>query len=160
MSDPEGAWTVWLAVAVVLFGIELLLAGAASGVLFLFSVMALAGMAMALMGAPLLWQFVVATVIGILSLPLAVWIYRRYGPGGGPPSTTQSQMLHNTAFKAYYDARGNLRVAAMGEEYAATPETQSQAQIEDGSAVQIVRLEGVKAVIRPVDAAVGSRLDS
>ncbi|MBK1736005.1 hypothetical protein CKO15_12105 [Halorhodospira abdelmalekii] len=160
LNNPEEAWAAWAAMAAILFVLELLLAGAASGVLLIFSVMALVGMVMALAGAPLLAQVIAAVVIGILSAPLMVWVYRRYGRG----NSSLMSAGHGPAempWQAYYDARGNLRVRAQGEDFpavlaaggtaagGAAPDGSSTPgrEIAEGSTVQLLRIEGNRAVI-------------
>ncbi|MCG5533411.1 hypothetical protein LRF89_08140 [Halorhodospira sp. 9621] len=158
MNDPQSVWTVWLTLAVVLLGVEILLAGGGAGVLLALAVMAFAGMAMALLGAPLVAQIAVAILAGLASLPFMVWVFRRMGRGGGPPSADDSA-LRRTAFEAYYDLRGHLRVRAFGDHLMAIPDPSDDPEIAPGSAVRIVRLEGTRAIVRPVDAPVGARLD-
>ncbi len=154
LEDPEQAWTVWLTIALILFGIEVALLGGGGGILFALAVMAAAGMTAALLGFSLTTQIVIAITIGLLSLPFMVWIFRRKGRGGGPPGAEDSA-LRKTTFQAYYDPRGNLRVLAHGDHLMAIPASDVQTAIEDGAAVQIVRMEGTRAIVRPVNQAVG-----
>ncbi len=158
MEDPQSAWTVWLMLGIALLAVEILLAGGASGVLFALAVMAFAGMGMALAGASLAGQIAAAIVIGLASLPLMILVFRRFGRGRGGPPTVNDAAMRDTAFEAYYDPRGHLRVRAHGEAFMAEPERGAEA-IADGAAVQIVRFEGTRAIVRPVAAEVGARLE-
>lgn len=144
-------WMLWLAVALILFAIDILVAGGASGVLLLFALMALGGMVGAMLGLSPVWQVLFTALAGLIMLPVVLIIMRRIT--GGRLAEHPDGRLATETFKLVQQGE-QLRVKALGDSYPIKPDTGvEKSALAAGGTVRIVRFEGITAVVMPVDSA-------
>ncbi|EFI36043.1 protein of unknown function DUF107 [Desulfonatronospira thiodismutans ASO3-1] len=140
-------WMLWLFTALILVLVDVILFGGASGILLALGIMALIGMVCALAGISWEWQILSAALSGFIIVPVALKILRRTTPG---------QLLHGVedprirgrSFQIHIDSTGKPRINVLGDSYPVRMED-GNGGLESGSAVNIVRFEGVTAVVRP-----------
>ena len=141
-------WMFWLAAALILFAIDILVAGGASGVLLLFALMALGGMVGALLGLDPTWQVLFTALSGLIMLPIVLVVMRRITKGRSAEHP-DGRLATETFTLVHMGER--LRVKALGDTYPIKPDTGvSEAELTAGSRVHIVRFEGITAVVAPV----------
>ncbi|MBK5942268.1 hypothetical protein CCR79_00015 [Halorhodospira halophila] len=143
------AWSLWLGGAIVLILTDLFLFGGASGVLLAAAGMALFGMGAALLGLSWELQILTAALSGVVLVPLALMLLRRWTPGQLTQGVDDPRVRHQT-FRVHLDARGDPRVHILGDEFGARPWS-ADMQLEEGAAVRLVRFEGTTAVVTRED---------
>lgn len=141
-------WVLWLAAALILFGVDILVAGGASGVLLLFALMAGAGTVAALLGLSLTAQISFAAISGLVFLPVILVVMRRITKGR-KAEHAEGRMATET-FILQQQGSG-LQVKALGDTYPVKAEQGvANDQLKAGTEVRILRFEGITAIVMPV----------
>ncbi len=153
MSEHFDPWVVWLVAGLALILADLFLAGGTSGVLLLLGLMALAGMAAALLGLELTGQLAVAGVAGLLLFPVVLWFMRRMSgrrSGAAGQDTRVSGEIY--AVQQWGDRLG---IHVLGDFFPTRLEPSSaepDRPLAPGEQVRVVRFRGITAeVVRVTD---------
>lgn len=142
--DP---WVWWLALALLMFLIDIAVTGATSGILMVVAIGALGGMVGALAGMNPDQQILTAWAAGLLSLPAVVWFIRRMkgrSPARGLPDPSMTG--ETFVIEAH---NGRLVVQVMGERFPVRGVDGSSPP--EGTRVRIERFSGIHALVRPVE---------
>lgn len=143
----ENAWWLWLAAALVLAGVELLLLDL---IFLMLGVGALGGMAAALAGAEPWLQGVVFAVVSLAMLGLArpTALKRLHGSADDSPSYLESLSGRRiTTPDAITGSSGTLTLD--GDTWSARTEPDAP-EAPAGSEVTVLRVEGATLIVRPV----------
>ncbi|MFP4649259.1 MAG: NfeD family protein [Halorhodospira sp.] len=143
------AWSLWLAGAILLVLADLFFFGGASGVLLAAAGMALIGMGAALVGLSWEVQILSAAVSGVVLIPMALTLLRRWTPGRLSQGLDDPRLQGQT-FRIHLDADGNPRVDIFGDEFGARPLAPGT-PLEYGTPVRLARFEGTTAVVTRED---------
>lgn len=145
--DIVDPWVIWLAAALILFALDILVAGGASGFLLLFSLMTLAGAIAAMLGLSLNVQIAFAVVSGLVFLPVVLYIMRRITRG--QRAQNNDGRLASEVFTLEQDG-SRLSVKALGDTYPVKAEVgHDPSDLAVGTKVRILRFEGITAIVRP-----------
>ncbi|MCH8552014.1 MAG: hypothetical protein LAT62_08770 [Natronospirillum sp.] len=139
-------WVYWLALALVLFAVDIVVAGGASGILLVLALMALAGVLAALLGLDVTAQLAFAAVSGLVFIPLVIVIMRRIT--GRREGQHSDGRLADETYTVQQEA-DRLVVKALGDVYPVKAEAGSDTTLQPGTAVRILRFEGITAIVRP-----------
>ena len=145
----DHAWQAWLALALMLGVAEML---GTELVLLMLAVGALAAVATAALGAPIILQVIVASLASAALVGLVrPNIVKRMQ--GGPELTMSYEALVGKRGQtlARITADGHGRVKLGGETWSARPEGDHMV-MEAGSQVEVVAIDGATAVVRPTPA--------
>lgn len=132
--DP---WSIWLLISLVLLAIEIMLVGAAGGLLLAWSLMAFAAMLAALGGANLTMQLVTAGVVGLVAMPAMIWMFRRTTEGVAGATTVKARITRR---------HGKLGVVVRGDFFAA--EHADGRELHEGEEVIVQDYKGLTALVR------------
>ncbi len=143
-------WVVWLALALILFAFDIVVAGGASGILLVLALMALAGVLAALLGLDLTAQMAFAAVSGLVFIPTVILIMRRIT--GRRRSQHSDGRIADETFTLEQQG-DHLIVKALGDTYPVKPEAAAEEALRVGQSVHILRFEGITAIVRPESAA-------
>ncbi len=136
-------WQVWLIIGLLLFLVDIFVAGGASGVLLVLALAAVGGMIGALLGLDLTWQLAFASVAGIASVPAVIVLLRRMTRGGSGHNVTDSRITDQT-FEVIRQ-RDRLGVRVLGDFFPAR--AIDGAELHEGQRVRVERFEGIVAVV-------------
>lgn len=135
--DP---WSIWFLVALVLLALEIVLMGAAGGLLLAWSLMAFAAMLAALGGAGLTMQLVTAGVVGLVAMPAMIWMFRRTTEGVAGATTVKARITQR---------HGKLGVVVRGDFF--TAEHRDGRALREGDEVIVEDYKGLTALVRHAD---------
>lgn len=144
----DHAWQMWLGLAVVLGLAEM---ASLDLILLMLAIGALAGGGAAVVGLPVLFQVLIAAVaamalLGLVRPPILKKLH------AGPELTVGYDALvgtHGVVTEMVSSDAGLAKLA--GEIWTARPES-SDLYIEPGARVEVVRIDGATAVVRPLPA--------
>lgn len=150
MTEYVEPWVVWLLAGLGLILADLVVAGGTSGVLLLLGLMALAGMAGALLGLELAGQLAVAGVTGLLLLPLVLWFMRRMSGARSGTARRDTRVGGETYVVERWGDRLGIRV--LGDFFPirlVNPEGESAPErpLAEGEPVRVLRFSGITAEV-------------
>lgn len=141
-------WVIWLALALILFALDIVIAGGASGFLLMFALMAVTGTVVAMLGFDLNLQILLALLSAVAIVP-AVLIGMRKVTDGRRARNPQGRIANETFSVEQQGDR--LVVKALGDTYPVkTEQGEGSDALKPGSKVKIQRFEGITAIVRPV----------
>lgn len=141
-------WVIWLALALILFALDIVVAGGASGFLLMFALMSVTGTVVAMLGFDLNLQILLSLLSGVAFVP-AVLIGMRKITDGRKAEHPQGRMANET-FSV--EQQGDLLVVkALGDTYPVRAEQgERNDALKPGITVKILRFEGITAIVHPV----------
>ena len=146
-------WLVWLVVGLVLLGLE---AVTLTFVAVYFGIAALAAAVFAGLGAPLWLQVAVFCGMSVASLVLTRRIARQMFRGPAPKTNVHTLAGRRGIVTRAIDGDGGSGQVRIGTEYwSARPYFDDAGVIPEGGRVEVVRVEGVTAIVLPLDDPVG-----
>jgi membrane protein implicated in regulation of membrane protease activity len=143
----DNAWAAWLSASVLLGVAEML---SLDLVLIMLSVGALAGMVVAVIGAPVAAQFVVAAAVSVAMLAVVrPTLAKRLH--GGPELTLGHGKLVGQRGVVTQEITGlqNGRIKLAGEVWTAAPYDEN-VTIAPGETVEVLQIKGATAFVHPV----------
>ncbi|TGG91151.1 hypothetical protein E4656_17330 [Natronospirillum operosum] len=140
-------WVIWLALALVLLAVDIVVAGGASGILLVLALMSFAGVLAALLGLDVNAQMAFAAVSGLIFIPVVILIMRRIT--GRRNSQHSEGRLADETYALQQDGE-RLVVKALGDTYPVKPDpAHAGTELMPGQQVRILRFEGITAIVRP-----------
>ncbi|MCC5812695.1 MAG: NfeD family protein [Ectothiorhodospiraceae bacterium] len=141
-------WQVWLILGLLLFLVDIFVAGGASGVLLVLALASVGGMLAALLGLDLAWQLFAASVAGLVSIPVVILLLRRLTKGATGSSVTDSRIA-SQEFEVVRQ-RDRLGVRVLGDFFPAR--TVDRTPVQEGQRVRVERFEGIVAIVTVLQA--------
>ncbi|MEX1057072.1 MAG: hypothetical protein WED11_05045 [Natronospirillum sp.] len=144
-------WVIWLALALILFAADIVIAGGSSGFLLMFALMAVVGTLIAMLGFDLNLQILVSLLSGVIIVPGVLLLMRKI-TNGRKAQHSQGRMASETFT---LEQQGNrLVVKALGDVYPVKSERGiDPLTLQPGGCVKVLRFEGITAIVRPADPA-------
>ena len=137
-------WLWWLLGALALLFVDLLVIGGSGGFLLAFAVMAVAGLCAALAGLGLAWQFTAAALVGLLVMPLLLWLFGALARGSPKSGHDDPRMDSTPVFVS--ERAGSIGVVFLGDFFPARALDNTPLTL--GEEVVIDHFQGVTAMVR------------
>ena len=145
---PVDPWVIWVVIAAILLMVDLFIIGGTDGLRLTWTVMALAG-AGAAWAAPdsIATQLVTAALVGLVTLPVLLWLFRRATSGEAGASHDDPRLQERVVTVEQRDT--TTGIVFLGDFFPARHV--EGAPLRSGDRVRIQRFEGITAVVAPAN---------